>query len=175
MIHEAIEFAAIKHRNQTRKSTDIPYIVHPMEVMQILTANGCDEKTIVAGILHDTLEDTATTHEELSEHFGEDVADIVGGVTEDKSKNWKIRKLHTITTLPDESFESQLVCCADKVANLRSMLADYEKQGENLWGRFNAPKSEIAWYYRGVRDALCALEDYEMYRELEQLIRVIFD
>lgn len=89
MIHEAIEFAAIKHRNQTRKSTDIPYIVHPMEVMQILTANGCDEKTIVAGILHDTLEDTATTHEELSEHFGEDVADIVGGVTEDKSKSWK--------------------------------------------------------------------------------------
>lgn len=174
MIHEAIEFAAIKHRNQTRKSTDIPYIVHPMEVMQILTANGCDEKTIVAGILHDTLEDTATTHEELSEHFGEDVADIVGGVTEDKSKSWKTRKLHTITTLPDESFESQLVC-ADKVANLRSMLADYEKQGENLWSRFNAPKSEIAWYYRGVRDALCALEDYEMYRELEQLIRVIFD
>lgn len=174
MIHEAIEFAAIRHRNQTRKGTDVPYIVHPMEVMQILTANGCDEKTIVAGILHDTLEDTATTYEEISERFGEDVAEIVGGVTEEKSKSWKARKLHTITTLPDESFESQLVCCADKVANLRSMLCDYEKSGEELWKRFNAPKSEIAWYYRGIRSSLSALEDYEMYRELEMLVAAIF-
>ena len=173
MIHEAIEFAAIRHRNQTRKGTNIPYIVHPMEVTQI-TANGCDEKTIVAGILHDTLEDTSTTYEEISENFGADVAEIVGGVTEDKSKSWKARKLHTITTLPDESFESQLVCCADKVANLRSMLADYEKHGENFWNRFNAPKEDIAWHYRGVRDSLCALEDYEMYRELETLIAAIF-
>ena len=92
MIHKAIEFATIKHHNQTRKGTDTPDIVHPMEVMQILTADGCDEKAVVADILHDTLEDTATTHEELSEHFCEDVTDTVGGVTKDKPKELKDKK-----------------------------------------------------------------------------------
>ena len=55
-IHDAIIFATLKHQNQKRKGTEIPYIVHPMEVMQILTENGCSENVIVAGILHDTLE-----------------------------------------------------------------------------------------------------------------------
>ena len=63
-IHNAIIFASIKHQNQKRKGTNLPYIVHPMEVMQILTENGCSENVIVAGILHDTLEDTDTTPQE---------------------------------------------------------------------------------------------------------------
>ena len=84
-IHKAIEFATLKHQGQTRKGTDIPYIVHPIEVMQILTASGCEEDIIIAGILHDTLEDTNTEREEIVEAFGARVAELVAHESEDKS------------------------------------------------------------------------------------------
>ena len=76
-IHDAIIFAAKKHQNQKRKGTNLPYIVHPMEVMQILTENGCNENVIVAGILHDTLEDTDTKPEEIEAEFGKDILELV--------------------------------------------------------------------------------------------------
>ena len=73
MIHKAIEFAVIAHQGQTRKGTDIPYIVHPFEVAQLLTAAGADESVIVAGLLHDTLEDTTITTEDIFHAFGGEV------------------------------------------------------------------------------------------------------
>ena len=74
-IHDAIIFAAVKHKDQKRKGTDIPYIVHPMEVMQILTENEVSEDVIIAGILHDTLEDTDTKPQEIETKFGKAVLD----------------------------------------------------------------------------------------------------
>ena len=142
LIHEAIEFAAVKHRNQVRKGTNTPYIVHPMEVMYILAGNGCDETVIAAGLLHDTVEDAGATLKEIEEKFGKEVADIVAAESEDKSKIWQERKQTTIDRLPNESFEAQLVCCADKLANVRSMYYDFQKIGEKLWERFNAPKEK---------------------------------
>ena len=114
-IHNAIIFASIKHQNQKRKGTNLPYIVHPMEVMQILTENGCSENVIVAGILHDTLEDTDTTPQEIEKEFGKDILAIVQSESEDKSKTWKERKQHTIDCLKTDSLETKLVCCADKL------------------------------------------------------------
>ena len=77
LIHKAIEFAAKKHRNQTRKGSDTPYIIHPVEVMLFLKESGCSADVVAAGVLHDTLEDTDTTFEELKECFGEAVAKLV--------------------------------------------------------------------------------------------------
>ena len=94
--------------------------------------------------------------------------------SEDKSKSWQERKQTTIDRLPGESFEAQLVCCADKLANVRSMFYDYQKIGEKLWERFNAPKEKIAWYYNGIVDALSVLEDYEMYQELKNTSAALF-
>lgn len=85
-IHEAIIFATLKHQNQKRKGTEIPYIVHPMEVMQLLSAEGLPEEIIIAGILHDTLEDTDTKPEEIEQKFGKAILDIVLTESEDKSK-----------------------------------------------------------------------------------------
>ena len=82
-IHDAIIFATLKHQNQKRKGTEIPYIVHPMEVMQILTENGCSKNVIVAGILHDTLEDTDTRPEEIEKRFGKAIRAIVQTECED--------------------------------------------------------------------------------------------
>ena len=183
-IQKAIIFATLKHRNQKRKGTDIPYIVHPMEVMQILTDLRCRENIIIAGILHDTLEDTETSPEEISKEFGPDILKIVQSESEDKSKTWKERKQNTINHLKSESAESKIVCFADKFSNIRSMMRDKEHIGERLWQRFNADKADICWYYRSIAAALRntrteglwnAEKFAELFKEFEETIDKVFD
>jgi (p)ppGpp synthase/HD superfamily hydrolase len=177
LIHEAIIFATLKHnaaKHPERKGTKIPYITHPMEVMQILTANNCSEKVIVAGILHDTLEDTYTKPNEISEKFGQEILEIVQSESEDKNKTWDERKQATIDHLKTASLETKLVCCADKLANIRSIASDKADVGDQLWERFNATKERIQWYYVGVSSALTGLENYPMYKELNELISEVF-
>lgn len=150
LVHKAIEFAAVKHKNQKRKGSDTPYIVHPVEVALFLTECGCDEICITAGVLHDTLEDTETTYEELVEQFGKNVADIVAEESEDKSKSWRERKQATVDRFATASEKAQLVCLADKLSNLRSMVYDYAIVGDGLWSRFSADREKIEWYYRSI-------------------------
>jgi hypothetical protein len=173
-IHEAIIFATLKHQNQKRKGTEIPYIVHPMEVMQLLTAEDLPEEIIIAGILHDTLEDTDTKPEEIEQKFGKAVLDIVLTESEDKSKTWHERKQHTIDCLQKDTMATKLVCCADKLSNIKSMYADLKTQGEKLWERFNAPKEDIKWYYESIAEALYELSEYKMYDELCETIKAVF-
>lgn len=173
-IHDAIIFATLKHQNQKRKGTKIPYIVHPMEAMQILTENGCPENVIIAGILHDTLEDTDTSPEEIEAKFGKAVLDIVLTESEDKSKTWRERKQHTIDCLKNDSMETKLVCCADKLSNVKSMYADLLEYGEKLWERFNAPKEDIKWYYESIVNALSDLAQYKMYQEIQETVKAVF-
>ena len=92
LIHKAIEFAVVKHKDQKRKGTELPYIVHPIEVMQILTASGCSDEMIVAGILHDTVEDTDATIDEVRALFGDKVARLVSAESETKAKRGKNAK-----------------------------------------------------------------------------------
>lgn len=184
-IQEAIIFATLKHEGQKRKGTDLPYIVHPMEVMQILTALNCSENVIIAGILHDTLEDTDATPDEIKQLFGADVLAIVQSESEDKSKTWKERKQATIDHLKNASIETKLVCFADKLSNIRSMFRDKESIGEELWKRFNAGKKDIEWYYRQVAEALRYTEidnslvcNYRVaclyFKEFEETINAVF-
>ena len=174
-IHNAIIFAAKAHEGQVRKGTDIPYIVHPMEVMQILTENHCDETVILAGILHDTLEDTPTTPEDIRRNFGQVVLDLVQNESEDKSKTWKERKQATIDHLANASKEVQLVCCADKLSNIKSIYADKMALGDAVFNRFNAPKDQVQWYYEGVANALTKIDGYKMKHDLVDFIRAVFD
>jgi (p)ppGpp synthase/HD superfamily hydrolase len=174
LIRKAIIFAARKHDGQVRKGTDIPYITHPMEVMQILTVSMCPVSVIVAGILHDVLEDTKTSPVEIIEQFGEGVLKIIIAESEDKSKPWKERKQATIDHLPGASYDVKLVCCADKLSNLESMAADMEAVGDRLWERFNASKEDIGWYYKGVIDALAAMGNAAMYQDLKALYAEVF-
>lgn len=109
-IQRAIIFGTQKHEGQKRKGTGIPYIVHPMEVMQILTELQCTDETIIAGILHDVLEDTKTNPNEIREMFGVNVLRIVLSVTEDKSKTWQERKQQTIDNLKIDTEDTKLVC-----------------------------------------------------------------
>ena len=162
MLHEAIQVAAVAHGDQKRKGTDIPYITHPFMVAMILSQAGYPEDVVVAGVLHDTLEDTDLTVDDITSRFGKRVADIVQGCSEvDRTLPWKARKQHTIDYLKTASVEVRAASCADKLHNARSMAADYREKGEGLWDRFNASRDEQEWYYRGLVAGLCNRLDQE--------------
>ena len=174
-LHRAILFATKAHDGQTRKGTDMPYISHPFEVAQILTAAGCNNFLIVAGLLHDVLEDTDETSEIIEKIFGPQVLSLVQSNSEDKSLNWEERKQHTITYMTEKaSFEELLLACADKLSNLRSIKADYNKYGDALWSRFNRGKEKQSWYYSKLIDAFAPLHEYDMYWEISNLYTDIF-
>ncbi|MBQ4630485.1 MAG: bifunctional (p)ppGpp synthetase/guanosine-3',5'-bis(diphosphate) 3'-pyrophosphohydrolase [Clostridia bacterium] len=151
---EAIVFATKMHSGQLRKGTDIPYIVHPLEVMGILCSMKADENLMIAGVLHDIVEDTEATLDDIRKSFGEDVTMLVASNSEDKSKTWQERKSHTITELEKADKRVKMLIMADKLSNLRSIARDYKDIGDKLLERFNAPKEKQAWYYGGVQDAL---------------------
>ena len=173
-IQKAIVFATLAHEGQCRKGTNIPYIVHPMEVMQILTANGCNETVILAGILHDTLEDTPTTPEDILHNFGQDVLDLVLCESEDKSKSWQERKQTTINHLTDASKEIQLICCADKLSNIKSIYVDQQLLGDDVFKRFKAPKEKVRWYYESIANALTKIDGYTMKQQYVALVKAVF-
>ncbi len=130
---QAFLFAAEKHVDQRRKGhRHEPYVNHVIEVANLLAAHGADEDTVIAGILHDTIEDTGTTYEELLQAFGRNVADIVREVTDDKSLPKTERKRLQVEHAAHASNAAKMVKLADKSANLRALLesapADWEQR-----------------------------------------------
>ncbi|XP_043274291.1 guanosine-3',5'-bis(diphosphate) 3'-pyrophosphohydrolase MESH1 isoform X5 [Venturia canescens] len=124
-VMKAANFAAIKHTNQRRKdAAETPYINHPLGVANILIQEGNvhDPDVIVAALLHDTVEDTDTTFEEIEMNFGSKVRKIVVEVTDDKNLPKQERKLLQIKHSPHISHEAKLVKLADKIYNLRDLL-----------------------------------------------------
>ncbi|MGN1413715.1 MAG: O-acetyl-ADP-ribose deacetylase [Anaerovoracaceae bacterium] len=179
LLEDAIAYASACHKGAVRKGTDRPYILHPVEALQILSSMGADRNLMIAGILHDVLEDTDATLRDITDRFGPDVAALVNSHTEDKRKIWYMRKLHTVHKLPAENIRSKMLTLADKLSNLRSLWRDYQTVGEELWTRFNAPKHMQAWYYSKVQDGLAELQDYpetaDAYRELVGLYKDLFE
>ncbi|MFA5743084.1 MAG: HD domain-containing protein [Candidatus Paceibacterota bacterium] len=154
-IEKSINFSAQKHLGQTRKNGESPYIVHPFSVAWIISEYTDDEDTIVAGLLHDILEDVkGCYYQDLAENFGEKVAEIVKGVTEDKDPNieqdgkddWLERKQKYIDNLKTARIESVFVAAADKINNLNSMAIDYQKTGEKFWEKFDSPLEKMIWF-----------------------------
>lgn len=158
MIEKAITFATRAHEGQFRKGTTRPYIIHPLEVGNIVATMTDDEEIICAAILHDTIEDCQGVDcEMLCQEFSERVAHLVVQESEDKSKTWVERKSATIEHLKRASREVQMIGLADKLSNMRDIDRDYPECGEELWNRFRMKDKEmIGWYYKGI---LSSLED----------------
>ena len=177
-LKKAVCFAAQAHETQLRKGSATPYILHPMEVCCILNAMGADNDLLMAGLLHDTLEDTSATAYQLEKEFGPEVCQLVCRHTEDKSKSWTERKERTIRELSDADERLQMLVLADKLANLRSMVRDFETLGAQLWDRFNAPKERQAWYYTSILQTLAPLRRcphaQEYWEEMAQLVARLF-
>lgn len=133
----AFEFAAVAHKEQTRKeSAGVPYFSHPAAVALILSRGGFSEEVIIAGLLHDVVEDTSYTAEDVKELFGERVKELVLGVTEDQSLPWAERKSAYIENIKKADAETKAISAADMLANRLSRL-DLLKQGINPWKVFD--------------------------------------
>ncbi|TWT14289.1 HD domain-containing protein [Planomicrobium sp. CPCC 101079] len=155
LIDNAIQFAAAKHAGQTRKGTDIPYISHPFAVAMMLKEHKQRDEVVAAGLLHDTLEDTDATKQEVRELFGQEILALILSASEpDKSLPWEARKLHTIEALPARTKEELALIAADKLHNLRSIQQDVIQYGEAVWTRFNRGKRDQCWYCMSLAHAL---------------------
>ena len=173
-IHNAIIYAAQMHKYQLRKGTDIPYIVHPMEVMYILVENKCDKDVIIAGILHDVLEDTDATPEDIERLFGVHVLSLVQAETQDSNKPWKERRQEALLNIQQSTLEAQLVCCADKLSNIKSIYADKLVVGDAIFNRFNASQEDVKWYYQSLVQALNKIDEYQMKQEFKDFVNKVF-
>ncbi len=181
LIDQAIQLAVKHHAGQFRKGTTIPYIVHPFAVAVILAQAGCPDEWIAAGILHDTIEDTDLTLQDIERDFGPAVAAIVQGASEPEhdTASWEDRKAHTIRYLREEApLEVRVVTAADKLHNIRSIAAALAVQGEDVWKRFNRGREDQAPYYRGLVESLCRRNDntgYEpLFETLERQVMEVF-
>lgn len=175
IIEKALQIASAAHENQYRKRTKIPYITHPAAVGMILLKAGYSEEIIAGGILHDTVEDTEVSLEEIKRIFGSKIAEIVEGCSEpDKSLSWEERKEHTIHFLKTAPEEVRVVACADKLHNVKSIIRDYEMNGETVWTRFKRGRDQQEWYYRNIIKSLGALSSFELLDQLKEEVDKLF-
>lgn len=161
VVENAIRIAAEAHKSQKRKSSGIPYIAHPMGVCLILVKAGFHEESILAAAaLHDVVEDTALTFEDLEGSFSDDIIQYVREMTEEKEttdgqkRNWHERKQDHIAVMQQASQGARAIELADKLHNLEAMLFDLQTENQlEFWGHFGASPEEIIQYYHSMIDA----------------------
>lgn len=181
LLDRAIVFAVQAHAGTERRGKGFPYIVHPMEAVGIVATMTNDQELLAAAALHDTIEDTDTTIEQIKSEFGDRVAALVASESEDrkdgisKEESWHARKQAVIERLANAPLDSKIVALGDKLSNMRAIARDYATQGDDLWKLFNAkdPK-EHEWHYRGLAKSLSELRDTFAYKEFKQLINQVF-
>ncbi len=181
LLDRAIIFAVKAHAGTERRGKGFPYIVHPMEAMEIVATITPDQELLAAAALHDAVEDTDVTIGQIRDLFGERVASLVAaesdvmpeGVSEEDS--WRSRKQAAIDRLAAASRDAKIVALGDKLSNMRAIARDYAVMGDELWKIFHAPHpSDHAWHYRGLADSLRELSDTFAFREFESLINQVF-
>ncbi len=181
LIEEAIEFAAQAHEGEHRKGGGVPYIAHPMEAMMIVSTLTDDPEVIAAAILHDVVEDTDFTLEDIEEAFGERVAGLVAHESENKrpdlpkAESWRIRKEEQLAAIADAPIEAKMIMLGDKLSNIRASLRDYNEIGDAMWEKFNMKeKAQQEWYFRTIAERLADLEEYPAYQEYRRCVDYIF-
>ena len=181
LLDRAIIFAVRAHSGTERRGKGYPYIVHPLEAVEIVATITSDQELLAAAALHDTVEDTDITLEQIRAEFGDRVAALVAdesdtmpeGVSEEES--WHERKQASIDRLSRSGRDTKIVALGDKLSNMRAIARDYAIKGDELWNIFHSkdPK-EHEWRYRGLADALRELEDTFAYQEFVKLIDQVF-
>ena len=181
LLDRAIVFAVKAHAGTERRGKGFPYIIHPMEAMEIVATMTTDQEVLAAAALHDTVEDTDVTIEDIRTAFGDRIASLVAQESEDRpegvsdEESWHDRKRVAIDRLAKAPHDAKIVALGDKLSNIRAIARDYAEIGDALWGRFHAkdPKDH-EWHYRGLADSLRELQDTAAYQEFESLINKVF-
>ncbi len=180
LVTQAVIFAAQAHDGAARKGSEIPYIVHPMEVVAIASTMTDDPQVLAAAALHDVMEDCGVTFETLSERFGVRVARLVceesQRVCGDPCLTWNARKLSTVKRICGGCRATKIIALSDKLSNMRAISRDFARSGEAVFQRFHQrDKRRHAWYYRscavGLRDEL---GETDAWRELSALVERVF-
>ena len=181
LLDRAIVFAVRAHAGTERRGKGFPYIVHPMEAVEIVATMTRDQELLAAAALHDTVEDTDVTIEQIRAEFGDRVASFVAAESDephqsqDSVENWRARKQAAIDRLASASHDTKIVALGDKLSNMRAIARDYAEQGDRLWNLFHSkdPKDH-EWHYRGLAASLSELHDTFAYKEFKQLISQVF-
>jgi (p)ppGpp synthase/HD superfamily hydrolase len=160
VVELAMRLAASAHEAQRRKGTDIPYVTHLAHVALILSRSGFDDDDILAAaLLHDAVEDTELTHEDIVRDFGETIGQLVSAVSEVKHDEdgialpWRHRKEEHVARLRHEPIAARAITLADKVHNVGTLLDDLNAD-PTAWSRFSSTPSEQLWYHQAVLDAI---------------------
>lgn len=183
VLERAIIYATEKHQGVYRKGRKVPYILHPMEVAQIISTMTDDIEVMTAGILHDVVEDTDGTIDEINEKFGKRVASLVATETENKyhglpkEDTWQMRKEESLVVLRNtDDMGVKMLWLGDKLANIRSLASGYAEKGEDIWQLFHQhdPDKHL-WYYKSIAEALeLDLNRTGAYKEFIQHINFIW-
>jgi myo-inositol-1(or 4)-monophosphatase len=181
ILDRAIVFAVNAHQGTERRGKGFPYIVHPMEAVEIVATMTTDQELLAAAVLHDTVEDTDVTLDDIRREFGERVAKLVeeesdvfiDGVSE--ADSWHERKQAAIDRLAQASRDAKMVALGDKLSNARIIYRDFVQKGNELWNIFHVTDvKEHEWHYRGLAESLKELEGSFAYSEFTDLINKIF-
>lgn len=180
LLDRAITFAVKAHQGMERKGKGFPYIVHPMEAVCIVATMTNDQELMAAAALHDVIEDTDTTADDLKKEFGERVAMLVEAESDDKTggskaETWHQRKQDTLDRLRNADLDIKIVALGDKLSNMRAIAHDYAVLGDELWNRFTVKDpAEHAWRYHALAEALNDLSDTDAYKEFHTLVNKTF-
>lgn len=181
VLDKAIVFAVKAHAGTERRGKGFPYIVHPLEAVEIVATMTTDQELLAAAALHDTVEDTDVTLDDIRREFGDRVAKLVEeesdvfmeGVSE--ADSWHERKQAAIDRLSRASRDAKMVALGDKLSNARIIYRDFVQKGDKLWSIFHVKDvKEHEWHYRGLASSLKELEGTFAYTEFTDLVEKIF-
>lgn len=186
LLDRAIVFSVKAHHNTERRGKGFPYIVHPMEAVEIVATMTTDQELLAAAALHDTVEDTVVTVEQIRQEFGDRIASLVhaesdqlngevftGGANEEET--WHARKQAAIDRLAAAPHDAKIVALGDKLSNMRAIWRDYKTKGDELWNIFHVKdKASHEWHYRGLAASLSELKGTFAYEEFVHLINEVF-
>ena len=180
-VDKAIIYATNAHKNTERREKQLPYIIHPLEVLAICATMTNDKEILAASVLHDTLEDTIVTYEDLKEEFGLRVATIVYNESDNtlegysKENTWKTNKELAINRLKNLPLECKMVALSDKLSNLRAINKDYLEIGDEVFKRFHESDKHLhRWRFYSLLDCFKELENTFAYKEFKMLIQDTF-
>lgn len=181
-VTKAIEFAAKAHDGMIRKKDKTPYILHPLEAAVIVGTMTDDRDVISAAVLHDVVEDTDITIEEVEVEFGSRVRELVESETEDKradlppENTWRIRKEESLEELANCGDTDVLVLwLGDKLANMRSFYRIWKTEGDSMWQAFNQKDPlQQKWYYTTIAELTSSLKEFSAWQEYSELVKIVF-
>ena len=181
LFDRAVIFAVNAHAGTERRGKGFPYIIHPMEAAEIVSTITSDQELLAAAMLHDTVEDTDVTLEQIRDEFGDRIAALVASESdtfndwESEEESWHRRKQEAMDRISASPRDSKIVALGDKLSNMRAIARDYAVMGDDLWNIFHVKaKQEHEWHYRGLADSLRDLRDTDAFHEFERLINQVF-